>query len=104
MSEQSAAAQSALRTINAERGGLDALIEALGNGLAEPFAKAVQTLAAGKGRVIVTGVGKSGHIGSKIAATLASTTKVSTRPTPGTPSSPSPPHPLTMPSSGTSWR
>ena len=73
MSEQSAAAQSALRTISAERGGLDALITALGNGLAEPFAKAVQTLAAGKGRVIVTGVGKSGHIGSKIAATLAST-------------------------------
>ncbi len=69
----SEAAKSAMRTIAAELGGLTSLIEALDNGLAEPFAAAVQTLAAGKGRVIVTGVGKSGHIGSKIAATLAST-------------------------------
>lgn len=69
----SEAAKSAMRTISAELGGLNSLIEALDNGLAEPFAMAVETLAAGKGRVIVTGVGKSGHIGSKIAATLAST-------------------------------
>jgi arabinose-5-phosphate isomerase len=34
---------------------------------------AVATLAAAKGRVIVTGIGKSGHIGQKIAATFAST-------------------------------
>ncbi|MGB8819422.1 MAG: KpsF/GutQ family sugar-phosphate isomerase [Rhizobiaceae bacterium] len=68
-----AAAKSAMRTISAELGGLKSLIEALDNGLGEPFAAAVQALAAGKGRVIVTGVGKSGHIGSKIAATLAST-------------------------------
>ncbi len=73
VTKQSAAAQSALRTITAERSGLDALIEALANGLAEPFSIAVETLAAAKGRVIITGVGKSGHIGSKIAATLAST-------------------------------
>ena len=69
----SEAARSAKRTISAELGGLESLVEALDNGLAEPFATAVQVLAAGKGRVIVTGVGKSGHIGSKIAATLAST-------------------------------
>jgi arabinose-5-phosphate isomerase len=71
--EASEAAKSAMRTISAELGGLKSLIEALDNGLAVPFAAAVRTLAAGKGRVIVTGVGKSGHIGSKIAATLAST-------------------------------
>lgn len=69
----SLAAQSAVRTITAELGGLNALILALNNGLADPFARAVLALAGAKGRVIVTGVGKSGHIGSKIAATLAST-------------------------------
>jgi arabinose-5-phosphate isomerase len=67
------AAESAARTIHAELGGLQSLIQALGNGLANPFAAAVEALAASRGRVIVTGVGKSGHIGSKIAATLAST-------------------------------
>lgn len=37
------------------------------------FVKAVQLIFACKGRVVVTGMGKSGHIGRKIAATLAST-------------------------------
>jgi len=37
------------------------------------FAQAVQLMLNVKGRVVVTGMGKSGHIGSKIAATLAST-------------------------------
>jgi arabinose-5-phosphate isomerase len=69
----SEATKSAIRTITAELGGLQALIGALNNGLSGPFSNAVQTLAGAKGRVIVTGVGKSGHIGSKIAATLAST-------------------------------
>ena len=39
----------------------------------QPFRAAVETLAAARGRVIVTGIGKSGHIGQKIAATFAST-------------------------------
>lgn len=39
----------------------------------EDFEKAVQLILNCKGKLIVTGVGKSGHIGSKIAATLAST-------------------------------
>ncbi|MCP4560958.1 MAG: KpsF/GutQ family sugar-phosphate isomerase [Bosea sp.] len=64
---------SALRTIATERAGLDALHEAIGNGLAEPFAAAVEMIRASSGRVIVTGMGKSGHVGRKIAATLAST-------------------------------
>lgn len=68
-----AAAESALRTIHALQGGLAAVAAALQNGLSEPFAEAVRVIAAITGRVIVTGVGKSGHIGTKLAATLAST-------------------------------
>jgi arabinose-5-phosphate isomerase len=64
---------SALRTVATEQAGVAALAAALENGLAEPFAHAVDTVSRIDGRVIVTGVGKSGHIGSKIAATLAST-------------------------------
>ena len=37
------------------------------------FVGAVEAILQTKGRVIVSGVGKSGHIGNKIAATLAST-------------------------------
>ncbi|EXL09559.1 KpsF/GutQ family sugar-phosphate isomerase [Aquamicrobium defluvii] len=70
---QHAAVESALRTLATGQEGLNALAQALQNGLAAPFRKAVDTISAIRGRVIVTGVGKSGHIGSKIAATLAST-------------------------------
>jgi arabinose-5-phosphate isomerase len=41
--------------------------------IGEPFAKAVQMVLAIQGRVVVMGMGKSGHIGRKMAATLAST-------------------------------
>jgi arabinose-5-phosphate isomerase len=71
--DRSAAIASALRTLETERAGLSTLAAELGNGLSEAFADAVGLLAQVSGRVIVTGVGKSGHIGSKIAATLAST-------------------------------
>lgn len=64
---------SALRTLAVEADGLAQLQAALENGLGARFQKAVQLLAAARGRVIVTGVGKSGHIGQKIAATFAST-------------------------------
>ena len=50
--------------------------EALANlaaSLGADFVKAVETLAAAKGRVVLTGVGKSGHVARKIASTLAST-------------------------------
>jgi arabinose-5-phosphate isomerase len=43
------------------------------HGLGANFARAVGVIANASGRVIVTGMGKSGHIGRKIAATLAST-------------------------------
>ncbi len=71
--DRAQATASALRTVNTEMGGLKALAEALANGLSEPFANAVEIIGGISGRVIITGVGKSGHIGSKIAATLAST-------------------------------
>lgn len=71
--DRQAAIASALRTVATEQAGLVALSTALNDGLAEPFAQAVDVLSRITGRVIVTGVGKSGHIGTKIAATLAST-------------------------------
>jgi arabinose-5-phosphate isomerase len=67
------AAASALRTIVTERTGLEALLAALNDSLAGPFTQAVETIRAATGRVIVSGMGKSGHVGHKIAATLAST-------------------------------
>ncbi len=73
MVSSDAALASAARTLDAERSGLAALADALANGLGEGFAAAVAAIAASDGRVIVTGMGKSGHVGRKIAATLAST-------------------------------
>jgi len=64
---------SARRTIENERSGLSALLAALDDGLAEPFAAAVSVISEAGGRVAVTGIGKSGHIARKVAATLAST-------------------------------
>ncbi|MEP3629825.1 MAG: KpsF/GutQ family sugar-phosphate isomerase [Hyphomicrobiales bacterium] len=64
---------SAIKTLLSEKSGILELINALENDLSEPFREAVQSILNAKGRVIVTGVGKSGHIGAKIAATLAST-------------------------------
>jgi arabinose-5-phosphate isomerase len=59
--------------VRAESRALDLLAVALGEGLREPFLAAAQLMHAARGRVIVTGMGKSGHIARKIAATLAST-------------------------------
>ena len=75
--EQTSAVRSALRTFANEREGLEALEEAIrtagDGGLGAAFSEAVKTISAAPGRVIVTGIGKSGHVGRKIAATLAST-------------------------------
>lgn len=60
-------------TIRTEARALDTLAEALAGALGAPFTEAARLLAETKGRVIVTGMGKSGHIARKIAATLAST-------------------------------
>ncbi|MEH6576370.1 MAG: KpsF/GutQ family sugar-phosphate isomerase [Amphritea sp.] len=60
---------SAHRTISMERDAVDALLQQLDG----DFVKACELTLNCNGRVIVTGMGKSGHIGKKIAATLAST-------------------------------
>jgi arabinose-5-phosphate isomerase len=59
----------AARTFEIEARALQGLAARQGEG----FARAVQALLACKGRVVVMGMGKSGHVGRKIAATLAST-------------------------------
>ena len=63
------AIESAKRTIAIERQA----VEQLEDRIDDSFSKAVDLLASVDGRVIVSGMGKSGHIGNKIAATLAST-------------------------------
>jgi arabinose-5-phosphate isomerase len=68
-----AAVDSALRTLDAEGSGIDALAAALRDGLGATFAAAIELIRAAQGRVIVTGMGKSGHVGHKIASTFAST-------------------------------
>lgn len=60
---------SARRTIAIE----SAAVEALADRIDQQFERACDLLLAASGRVIVTGMGKSGHIARKIAATLAST-------------------------------
>jgi len=65
--------ESALRTLEAEASGISALTAAMQNGLGESFTTAVNLIRKARGRVIITGMGKSGHVGRKMAATLAST-------------------------------
>lgn len=60
---------SALRTIALEAKAVTAMAERIDG----DFTQACQLIMHCKGRIIVTGMGKSGHIGNKIAATLAST-------------------------------
>jgi len=64
---------SAERTLETEIAGLSAVRAALKNGLSAPFRQTFEIIQKSKGRVVVTGIGKSGHIGTKIAASLAST-------------------------------
>ncbi|MBU1210832.1 MAG: KpsF/GutQ family sugar-phosphate isomerase [Alphaproteobacteria bacterium] len=70
---KNASIEAAQRTLKLESAGLSELHEALADGLGSPFALAIETIAKARGRVIVSGIGKSGHIGQKIAATFAST-------------------------------
>jgi arabinose-5-phosphate isomerase len=71
--DANAAVQSALRTLDAEASGIAAITAALQGPLGSAFAAAAELIRQAKGRVIVTGLGKSGHVARKIAATLAST-------------------------------
>jgi arabinose-5-phosphate isomerase len=70
---QHEAVSSAIRTLEAEGDGVAALATALRNGLGAGFVAAVEAIRAVDGRVIVTGIGKSGHVGAKVASTFAST-------------------------------
>ncbi len=63
----------AVRALRIEAAGLLALEHSLQGEMEEPFDRACGLMQAARGRIIVTGMGKSGHIGAKIAATLAST-------------------------------
>ena len=69
MGGMSAYLDTARRVIRTEISGL----EALAAGLDDNFDRAVGLILAAQGRVIVSGMGKSGHVGRKIAATFAST-------------------------------
>jgi len=69
MSQSHQLIESALRTICLE---IEA-VEQLKSRIGKPFIKACELILACKGRVVVVGMGKSGHVGRKIAATLAST-------------------------------
>ena len=69
-----AAAREALRrTVALEAEGLTALHAALSGPLGDTLLEAARVILDRTGRVVVTGMGKSGHIGRKLAATLAST-------------------------------
>jgi arabinose-5-phosphate isomerase len=65
--------QSARRTLVTETEGMQQLISAMDGALGEGLVAAVERIRNAKGRVVMTGMGKSGHIARKIAATLAST-------------------------------
>ncbi|WP_108861644.1 SIS domain-containing protein [Ruegeria sp. Alg231-54] len=69
MTDTEAFLRTARQVITDEARALDVLAESLN----EDFAEAVQMILQAPGRIIISGIGKSGHIGHKIAATLAST-------------------------------
>ncbi|WP_025841252.1 KpsF/GutQ family sugar-phosphate isomerase [Asaia platycodi] len=71
----SSALESACATLSAEIAGLTALQSALmaPDTLSRAFADAIALIAGTRGRVVVSGIGKSGHIAKKIQATFAST-------------------------------
>lgn len=65
--------ESLRRTVQLEADGLAALRDALDGTLGDTLIAAVRMMLGKSGRCVVTGMGKSGHVGRKIAATLAST-------------------------------
>ncbi len=65
--------QTGLAALRIEEAGISKLAESFETGLAVDFDRAVAMVLDTKGRTIVSGIGKSGHIGRKFAATLSST-------------------------------
>ena len=64
---------SAVRTLEVEAIGITTLSAAIHDGLGRAFIAAVELISGARGRLIVTGMGKSGHVARKVAATFAST-------------------------------
>ncbi len=69
MQDKKSYIDSAIKTIQTEIEGLNSLFSCFN----ENYVKAIDLILNCKGRVVISGMGKSGHIGNKIAATLAST-------------------------------
>ena len=63
----------ALTVLTTEAAAISAVGARLSAAAGQPLVAAVQIILAAPGRVVVTGIGKSGHVGRKLAATLAST-------------------------------
>ncbi|NQY12441.1 MAG: KpsF/GutQ family sugar-phosphate isomerase [Henriciella sp.] len=75
-SRMSTPTETALEVLETERAGIEELIAALRDqsaDLSDQFERAISIIMNAAGRTIVTGMGKSGHIARKIAATFAST-------------------------------
>src|SRR5882672_2933623 len=64
---------SARQALITETQGMELLVKAIDGPLGEAVAKAVDLIRKSRGRVILSGMGKSGHVCRKIASTLAST-------------------------------
>lgn len=62
-----------LKAARTSANGTDAIVKGLDGELGDAVLEAIEMIAGKTGRLIVTGVGKSGHIGAKAAATFAST-------------------------------
>ncbi|MCY6381626.1 KpsF/GutQ family sugar-phosphate isomerase [Hoeflea prorocentri] len=65
--------QEILKAARTSLQGIDTIVEGLNAKLGDSVLEAIDVIAAKSGRLIITGVGKSGHIGAKAAATFAST-------------------------------
>jgi len=70
---KSVALDAARKSVEIETAGLASLRSALDGELGAALQSSIATIRKARGRVIVSGMGKSGHIGRKVAATLAST-------------------------------
>ena len=64
---------STVKSLRLALSGLEVLLDAVQNGMQVQVEAALDIIEAGQGRLIVVGVGKSGHIGAKLAASFAST-------------------------------
>lgn len=62
-----------LKAAKVSRNGIDSVVSNLDGPLGDAVLEAIEVIAGQRGRVILTGVGKSAHIGAKAAATFAST-------------------------------